>query len=157
MAHISVGIASSHVPAIGQLNDLQRLAIETQCTQRIHRYARLNDAGQFDMWAGLYTEDGVFARPSEPDIHIRGRGAILASLKARPPRTTRHLMTSVEAIVDSSTRARAHSSVLLFIGEGAILPATIKATLLGTFDDVLQKVGGEWSFAQRLGALQMKS
>lgn len=140
-----------------QLNDLQRLSIETQCTQRIHRYARLNDANQFDALADLYTEDGVFARPSEPDIHLRGRSAILASLKARPPRPTRHLMTGIEVTVDSSTRARAHSNILLLIGEGATSPATIKATLLGTFDDVLQKVNGEWLFTQRLGALQMKA
>ncbi len=139
------------------LDALQRLQIEAQCTRQIHRYARLNDAAAFDELAKLYTEDGVFARPTEPNVHIRGRAAILASLQGRPPRITRHVMSGIEVDVQSTTRARAHSTVTLYLGEGTTVPAPIKSTLVGTFDDVLQKVGDEWLFVQRLGALHLKT
>lgn len=139
------------------LDDLQRLKIEALCTRQINRYARLNDDADFQALACLYTRDGVFARPTEPSVHIRGRDAILASLRARPPRTTRHVMADIEVTVDSSTRVRAHSTILLFVGEGASLPVPIKATMVGTFDDVLVKTGDEWLFSQRLGALHMKN
>ena len=124
--------------------------------QIIH-YARLNDAGDFEAIALLYTPDAVFSRPTEPEVHIRGRPAILATLRARAPRTTRHVMTNIEVMVDSSTRARARSTVLLFVGDAQPSPTPIKGTLVGSFDDILEAHGNEWLFAQRLGALQMKS
>ncbi len=139
------------------LDDVRRSAIEASCSRQIIRYARLNDAGDFEAIALLYTPDAVFSRPSEPEVHIRGRPAILAALQARVPRTTRHVMTNIEVVVDSSTRARARSTVLLFVGEAQSFPAPIKGTLVGTFDDILEAHGHDLLFAQRLGALQMKS
>ena len=139
------------------LSETQRLAIESQCTKLIHRYARLNDAGDMGALAGLFAEQAVYARPSEPQVHIRGRDAIRRSLQTRAPRLTRHAVTAVEVTVDSSTRARAHSVMLLFVAEGTTAPAPLKATMVGTFDDVLQKVDDEWLFVQRLGSLDMKS
>jgi pimeloyl-ACP methyl ester carboxylesterase len=138
------------------VTDVERLLIESDVTRRIHCYARLNDAGAFEQLASLYTDQGVFARPSEPDVHIRGRDAILASLLERPRRISRHLVMNVEVTVDSTKRARAQSSVILFTGDAASPLPRIKATSVGTFHDVLQKVGDEWLFAQRLGTLQLK-
>jgi len=37
----------------------------------------------------LFTEDGILARPSQPDKLLTGRAEILASLRSRPPRLTR--------------------------------------------------------------------
>jgi pimeloyl-ACP methyl ester carboxylesterase len=147
------------IAALGDenLDDVQRLKIEALCTRQINRYARLNDTADFGVLAHLYTQEGVFARPTEPSVHVRGRDAILTSLRARPPRMTRHIMIGIEVSVDSSTRARAHSTILLFVGEGATLPAPIKATLIGAFNDVLVKHGNEWLFSQRLGSLHMKN
>ena len=138
------------------LDDVQQLAIEARCIRQINHYARLSDAGQFEKLARLYTEDGVFARPTDPGVQIRGREAILTSHLARPARTTRHVMAGIDVRVESSTRVRASSVVLLFAGQNGPRPAQLSATLVGTFDDVLENVDGEWLFAQRLGAVDIK-
>ncbi len=53
------------------VSDLERLLIIEACQRQIIRYARLNDAADFENLAALFTEGGVFARPSEPDTLIR--------------------------------------------------------------------------------------
>jgi hypothetical protein len=43
----------------------------------ITRYAALNDAGEWEALAALYTEDGRMSRPTVPEELISGRVAIL--------------------------------------------------------------------------------
>jgi pimeloyl-ACP methyl ester carboxylesterase len=138
------------------LDEAQTLAIESKCIGQIYRYARLNDAGEFASVANLFAEDGVFARPSEPASRFRGRAAILASLEARTPRITRHVIAGVEVTVQSSSRVKAHSTVLLLTGDGTTKPAPLAATAVGTFADVMEKVGADWLFVQRLGSIDIK-
>ena len=52
-------------PSAG-LTAIERAAIGWECERLIHLYAMLNDAGDFEAMAGMFTEDGVFARPSLP-------------------------------------------------------------------------------------------
>lgn len=62
------------------------------CEQVIRQFALLNDRHDHEGLAALFTADGVFARPSAPELPVHGREAILHSFRARPPRTTCHLM-----------------------------------------------------------------
>ena len=101
---------------MSELTAIERLLIEHEITRRIHLYARLNDAGEFSALAALYTENGRFARPTDPDNFIEGRKAILASFLARPARLGRHVMTNIVVEAESATTARAVSTILLFLG-----------------------------------------
>src|SRR5687767_5884594 len=85
--------------------DEARAEIERQCTRLVHVYANANDAADWDKVAALYARDGVMFRPTAPDDAISGRDAILASLRARAPRTTRHVCANVVIDVVSATEA----------------------------------------------------
>ena len=85
----------------------------------ITRYAALNDAGDWDALAALYTEDGRMSRPTAPDEFISGRAAILAPFRSRPRRASRHVVANVLVTLEDDARARASSQILLFTGSVA--------------------------------------
>ncbi|NIJ99999.1 nuclear transport factor 2 family protein [Xanthomonas cannabis] len=129
------------------------------CEQLIRRFALYNDRHDHEALAALFTDDGVFARPSAPDAPVRGREAILQAFRARPPRTTCHLMLNTLVSVQSSTMAHAHSNVLLYTASQTSAPppfAVQSPALLGSFDDVLVFEQERWLFKQRLGALLLQ-
>ena len=130
--------------------------IVQDCTQQIHRYAQLNDAGAIAELCQMFTEDAVFARPSDPDNPIHGRAAIRASFEARPPRRTLHIIFNVKVVVESSTRARATSDVILITADTAAAAVPILTRFDGSFSDVLHRVGNEWLFASRRGQINSK-
>ncbi|WP_115045603.1 nuclear transport factor 2 family protein [Xanthomonas arboricola] len=129
------------------------------CEQVIRQFAVLNDRHDHDGLAALFTADGVFARPSAPEVPVQGREAIVQSFRTRAPRTTCHLMLNTWVSVQSPTLAHAHSKVLLYIAADTATapPWTAQSpALLGSFDDVLVLEQGRWLFKQRLGALLMR-
>jgi ketosteroid isomerase-like protein len=124
------------------------------CTQRILHYAQLNDAGAVAELCQMFTEDAVFARPSDPHNPVHGRAAIRASFEARPPRRTLHVVFNVQVIVESPTYARATSDVILITADTAAPPVLTRFD--GNFTDVLHRVGNEWLFASRRGTINSK-
>ena len=136
--------------------DAERLAIEHACERQIRRFAFFNDAQQHQELVALFTEDGSFARPTEPDAVIHGRTAILNFFTSRPARMTRHLMCNTVVEVQSADEASAYSTVLLYIADESMSPAGLAATLIGGFADTLRKVDGEWLFDARRGSLAIK-
>jgi ketosteroid isomerase-like protein len=140
------------------LTTLERAAIGWECERLIHLYSMLNDAGDFQAMADMFTPDGVFARPSQGDVLIRGRDAILAAYTSRPPRFTRHMITTVVVTVEDADNAVAHSYLSLHsgqAGEGLPRPAE-PGYLIGDFKDRLVRVEGVWKFQARLGSLALK-
>lgn len=140
------------------LTSIERAAIGWECERLIHLYAMLNDAGDFQAMAEMFTDDGVFARPSQGDVLIRGKAAILAAYTSRPPRFTRHLITSVAVTVEDEAHARAHSYLTLHAGRpGDDLPRAAEPVyLIGDFKDRFVKNGDVWKFSERLGSLALK-
>nr|WP_246438403.1 nuclear transport factor 2 family protein [Novosphingobium piscinae] len=118
---------------------------EQACARLVADYANLNDCGDWDGVAGLYAEDARFARPSAPEDWIVGRAAILAALRARPPRRGRHLCSNVVITVESAQLARGTCAIGLFV-EG-------QPPLVGSFHDRFVKIGPAWRFAERRGSL----
>jgi len=108
--------------------------------------------------AEMFTEDGVFARPSQGDVLIRGKAAILDAYTSRPPRFTRHLITSVVVTVEDEDNARAHSYLSLYTGQaGEGLPRPAEPVyLIGDFKDRFVRRDGVWKFSERLGSLALK-
>jgi len=143
---------------IHSLSSIERAAIGWECERLIHHYAMLNDAGDFDAMADMFTDDGVFSRPSQGDVLIRGKPAILAAYTSRPPRFTRHLITSVVVTVEDQDNARAHSYLSLYTGQaGEGLPRPAEPVyLIGDFKDRFVRKDGVWKFSERLGSLALK-
>lgn len=129
----------------------QNERIVRACTRQINHYAQLNDAGAVAELSQMFTEDAVFARPSNPHDPIRGRAAIRASFESRPPRRTLHVVFNVKVVVESATRAEATSDVILISAETTAAAVPVLTRLDGNFADVLHRVGNEWLFASRRG------
>jgi uncharacterized protein (TIGR02246 family) len=127
----------------------------------ITRYASLLDTSDWDAVAALYTEDGRMNRPTAPDDFITGRSAILASFKARPPRTTRHIIANILVALEGEAVAIATSQILLYASDGANpgcppLLSTV-VPLIGSYRDRLVRTELGWRFAERRGSLDFRS
>ena len=137
----------------------QRRAIEWDVSRLINRYVNLNDAGDWDGVAALYTEDGSLRRPSGGDP-VAGREAILAAFKARPPRAQRHVIANTVVDVVSETEATAFSVIVLYMGDAATdggLPVkAANSPLIGTFTDRVVLTNDGWRFAERVGGLDFR-
>jgi hypothetical protein len=123
-------------------------------------YAALNDAGDWDAVALLYTEDGRMSRPSAPDDFITGRRAILDSFRARPPRAARHIVANILVTLKGQRHASATSQILLFGGspsaDGGPPVLSGSPPLIGTFRDQLICTEQGWRFVERRGSLDFK-
>ena len=140
------------------LSEIERTVIEWRCAQLVERFAVLNDASDFEALVKLFTEDGVFARPTIPDQPMIGRQVILEQFRKRPPRTIRHLMANVAITAESAGRASGICYMILYSGpalaEGEKGPPKADGPgLIGAFHDSFVKQGGEWLFARRQGSL----
>jgi ketosteroid isomerase-like protein len=125
----------------------------------ITRYAALNDAGDWDGVAALYTDDGRMSRPTAPEDFIAGRTAILAAFRSRPLRATRHIVANVLVTLESETNARATSQILLFTGSsaGEGLPLqSASPPLVGSYRDRLTRTDDGWRFLERRGSLDFR-
>jgi hypothetical protein len=141
------------------MTEAERFAAEWACERLIRRFAQLNDAGAYEELASLFTEDGSFARPTDPDNPVVGRQAILDFFRSRPKRTTRHLMTNIVVDVeDDAATARAVSYVTLYTGPaGGTQPpvAADPVQLVGAFHDKLVRTEQGWRFAERRGSVTL--
>ncbi len=122
-----------------------RLVDERACERLILDYAALNDAGDWDGVAALYTADGRMSRPTAPDDFVEGREVICAAFKARPPRTTRHICANIRVYLDGDA-ATATSQIMLFT-------AADKVPLVGSYQDRMIRTAGGWRFTERRGSL----
>ena len=143
------------------LSDIERAVIEWRCAQLVNQFALLNDANDYEALVQLFTEDGVFARPTIPDQPMVGRQVILEQFRKRPPRTIRHLMANTVVTAQSAERATGVCYMILYAGPALAEgekgpPVTDSAPLIGAFEDEFVKVGGEWLFAKRQGSLGLK-
>ena len=93
----------------------QRLMAEQACARLINAFAILNDAGRFEEMVQLFTEDGRFARPTDPTNFTEGRENILTAFNARPKdRVSRHLITNILIDIQSDTTAKGIAYATLF-------------------------------------------
>jgi hypothetical protein len=143
------------------LSEIERAVIEWRCSQLVNQFALFNDANDYEALVMLFTEDGVFARPTIPDQPMVGRQVILEQFRKRPPRTIRHLMANTVITAESAERATGVCYMILYSGpalaEGEKGPPAVDGpALIGAFEDTFVKLGGEWLFARRQGSLGLK-
>ncbi len=144
---------------MSDVSTADRVAIVQECSQLIARFARSNDDRDADALAGMFTEDGVFVRPTKPDDPYKGREAIREAFRAKPASlVTRHLVANVIVDVISTSEAKVHSYLLLYTAPATEtgLPKADPKQLFGAFDDVIVKDSdGAWKFRERRGSLAM--
>jgi hypothetical protein len=138
---------------------IQRAVIQWECQQHLNKVTNLTDQQDWERLAYCYSEDAVLARPSDPDNPIVGRDAILDSFRARPPRTTSHLLgNSVFKIIEPAL-VKVISRVWLVSGPPAEAQNAVIAgnqLLAGTFIDQLVLVDDRWFTSRRDGSIELK-
>jgi hypothetical protein len=139
------------------LQDIQN--IELACSKLCNQFAVFNDAGNHEDLVALFTEDGRYARPTDPENFVTGHTAILAAFKARPrDKVTRHLITNIVVNVTGAKTAQGLCYVTLFTGSTSS-PAEkfgFKANpsvLIGEYHDQFVLIESGWKFSQRVGRL----
>jgi ketosteroid isomerase-like protein len=138
--------------------DQKKLEIEHECAKLIVQFANYNDSGDYRALADLFTEDGVFARPTDPANPIRGRANILARFEQKPKELlTVHFITNIDVAVESGEAARGFSLVMLYTGtrsEGTRLPLpAAPQVLIGSFSSRFAHTPEGWRFVEHLGSL----
>lgn len=145
---------------MADLSPLDRLVAESECLKLINRFLVLSDDREWDAVTELFTDDGVFGRPTDPANPFHGKEAIRAQYHARPAgKLNRHFVANAVVDVQSATEAKGFSYVLLYLGapDEAGGPAKADAQLIGAFEDRFVKVGEVWKIKSRIGSLTMKS
>ena len=127
------------------MTDVQTLIDERAIQRMLVDYAAFNDAADWDAVAALYVPEGRMSRPTAPDDFIEGADAILAAFRARPARTSRHIVANIRVSVGGDA-ATATSQILLFTAAG-------QPPLVGTYADRLVRTGAGWRFVERRGSL----
>jgi ketosteroid isomerase-like protein len=142
------------------MDDSEVWIAKAAIAELITRYAALNDSGDWDALAALYTEEGRMNRPTAPDDFVVGRDEILAAFKARPRRDARHIVANVLVVLDDPTHARATSQILLYTAapgrDGALPLQSTTPPLVGTYEDRLVRTGEGWRFVERRGKLDFQ-
>lgn len=136
------------------MDAIAKLLIERNCRDLVLRAAACADGHDPAGLALLFAPDAVLVRPNESPI--TGRDAIRQAYERRPrERITRHLVTNTLVEVESPSRARACSYVLLWTGSaldesGPHGRLADERKLVGEFDDVfLLTQDGQWLIQRR--------
>ncbi|MCW8277871.1 nuclear transport factor 2 family protein [Pseudomonas sp. PCH199] len=137
---------------------IDRMLAEHACERQIKKFATLNDAGDYAALVELFTDDGVFIRPSSPETPVKGRLAILDAFKSRPSRVSTHFVCNTVVELVSETEAKASSNILLVCSAAGNLSTAVASPphLIGTFNDTLILQEGIWLFSERAGSICLK-
>jgi hypothetical protein len=140
------------------MSDVERMAAEWACERLVRKFAMLNDDRDHEGLAALFTEDGSFSRPLDPDNPIVGRDNIMVMFRDRPPRLSRHIMTNSVIDIASSTEARGRSYLTFVSSTDVDSPRPVKAEPaihVGQYDDVFVLTDKGWRFKERRGSLSL--
>lgn len=153
-ADVGRGPSTAVTADAAPMQAVDRLLVEHACRDVVLRAAACVDGNDAAALAGLFAEDAVLVRPNAPPL--QGRAAIRRAYEDRPKdRVTRHLVTNTRIDIETPTRARAQSYVLLWTGSAADAggssgrPAHARQCV-GEFDDRLTRAAdGRWMIERR--------
>ena len=140
-----------------KLSELDQALIEQACAKLVNQYALASDRADYVALSNMYAPEGVFYRPTAPDVAVVGRAAILAAFQSRGPTVNRHVMSDIVVDAVSATEATGDCYIVLYRAAGptpdGALPAMNPVPLVGQFKDRFVKLDGQWLFAERRGSL----
>lgn len=137
------------------------MLIEHECEKVLMRSIRTFDERDWEGFANVFAQDGVFFRANQPTQPLTGREAILASLKSRPAdRLTRHLCTNVQIEAIDKDHAKGLCYLYLFSAtatppEKAIGGPADAVQRIGEYSDEYVRTAEGWKIARRVGAIIM--
>lgn len=138
------------------MDALARHLIEAGCSKLPLLFAKYADEGDHAALADLFTEDGIYARPFQPEFPFHGRAAIQPIFRDRPPILVRHLVTNVLVDVVDENNARGTNYLMMMSNHAnVVMPQPANGIFVGGFDDEYVKDGGKWRFAKRTGHLAL--
>jgi len=142
------------------LTPTETALIEHECAKLVTAFCNYNDARDYAALSNLFTEDGVFARPTDPTNPIKGRAEIRDRFGAKPRELlTRHIISNVEITVESRDAARGISYVMLFTGQepaGAKLPVpAAPIAQIGSVASRFVRTPQGWRIAEHIGSLAL--
>ena len=141
------------------MNLQERQLIEMACTRLVNQFSNFNDRRDFEALSNLFTEDGAFARPTDPDNFVEGRDNILAAFQGRPnDRITRHLISNVVIDVTDENSASGLCYATLFMAPADAEPAKmgVKASpsqFVGEFNMDFSLTEHGWKIARQSGKI----
>jgi hypothetical protein len=136
----------------------QQLADIEACRSLILEFAARIDTGQTHTLGELLLPDATFARPTMPDVVIRGTDAILAAFAARPKHlVSQHLNLNIRIRLTAPDTAEGNSVVMLYLAnaEDELVPGKGRKAgtpLIGTWTDSFVRTAAGWRFSDRRGA-----
>lgn len=141
------------------MNAVERMTIEWACEKLCRQYAVYSDSCEFEVLAELFTEDGLFIRPTMPDVEIKGRAEILAGFRKRPPIVVQHQINNCVIDVLSPTEATGLCSLSFLMAPGTDqpLPRVGGPIHFGEFRDRFVLSSAGWRFTERRGRMLLKS
>jgi len=137
----------------------QQQSIELACARLVNLYYQYNDNRNFKAASELFTEDGVMARPTDPENFTVGKANILAAWEARPnDRIARHVISNIIITVEDAEHARGTCYATLFMApidaEKAKFGVKASASqLVGEFDMDFVLTEEGWKIARTTGAV----
>lgn len=138
-----------------QLSDIQA------CYNLVVDCAQIIDESRYDDLALIFTEDGIFARPTVPDEPISGRSTIVAAFKKRPASlVAQHLVLNIRVRLTGTDTAEGSSSIMLYMTNADIPFETGKGRkasgpLCGLYRDVYVRTAEGWRIKDRRGRVTM--
>jgi ketosteroid isomerase-like protein len=143
------------------LSGSERLEIESACLRLVYEHLRALDQNDWEAVANCFADQGVLARPMQPDQLIEGRDAIRAAMHSRPKGLmTRHIASNVIINIDSRDRATGVTALVMIgctPGEGSKPPFESTGPLyFGEFRDRFIRENGQWKFLERRGSIAIK-
>lgn len=144
---------------MSRINALELMAIEWACEKLCRQYALHSDVSDYAAIVDMFTENGVFIRPTMPDVEIKGRAEILAAFKKRPPIVVQHQINNCVVEVHSATEASGICTLSFLMAPGIDqpLPRVGGAIHFGEFRDRFVLTDAGWKFTERRGRMLLKS
>jgi hypothetical protein len=139
------------------MNMNNKQSIEQACNKLINLYYHYNDQGDFKAVSELFTENGSFARPTDPENFTTGKQNILAAYEKRPrDRIARHVISNIIINVIDEEHATGTCYATLFMAPIDAEKATfgVKANpsqLVGEFELEFELTSDGWRISRQTG------
>jgi hypothetical protein len=124
--------------------DQHLIQAQLACSRLCNDFAFFVDSRAYGDLVSLFVEEGTFERKGEV---LRGRGAILAAMQARPESVvTRHACTNIRVDLQADGTARGTCTLLLFHGAAGAAPGITVAE----YHDAYVQTPGGWRIQSRV-------
>jgi len=145
-------------PAVGELDQLTRLAVWLECHNLMARYAQFIDDGMATRVAELFAGDGCYETPTVRCVGREQVREFFAAREGMAGRTNRHVFANVDMRVEDAAHASARSVCIEYRSDDATaaVPTETRPALVGDYLDRFVRTDAGWRFADRRVVIVLK-